>query len=212
MVCCHSTNYLTINTRSWIFWNKLTMGSYRYKTKSSQSQTSKPLRCSGWNILKLSLAHFPRLFYRIDINLFWENWLTEKIIICCFISRSFFSGIMKCYISGTIYKFWNSNCYICGNMRKNATFWNSNCYIWGNIWKIATFYWKCCISWEIYKFSTFRINYAKLKLFYQLSQSQFIVANILVSLDCLNLLKIFNFLDILKKHCGDNIFSNFKMC
>ena len=32
------------------------------------------------------------------------------IIICCFISRSFSNGIMKCYISGTIYKiaiFWN---------------------------------------------------------------------------------------------------------
>ena len=32
------------------------------------------------------------------------NSLTEKIIICCFISRSSSSGIMKYYISGTICK------------------------------------------------------------------------------------------------------------
>ena len=46
-------------------------------------------------------------------------------MICCFISRYFTSGIMKCYISGAIYKiviFWNSNCYICANMRKNCYF------------------------------------------------------------------------------------------
>ena len=55
---------------------------------------------------------------------------------------------------------------------------------------------KYCVSWEIYKFATFSINYVKLKLFNQLLQNQFIVANILVSLDCLNLLTIFNILDI----------------
>ena len=62
--------------------------------------------------------------------------------------------------------------------------------------KIATFLLKKLHFWEIYKFATFSINYVKLKLFNQLLQSQFIVANILVSLDCLNLLRIFNFLDI----------------
>ena len=48
------------------------------------------------------------------------------------------------------------------------------------------------------------LNYVKPKLFNQLLRSQFIVANTLVSLDCLNLLRIFNFLDIF------NIF-NFKI-
>ena len=65
---------------------------------------------------------------------------------------------------------------------------------------------------KIYKFATFSINYVKLKLFNQLLQSQFIVANILVSLDCLNLLRLFNILDIFWKHCSVNIFSNLKMC
>ena len=115
------------------------------------------------------------------------NWLTEKIMICCFISRSCSSGIMKCYISGSIYK--------------TAIFWNSNCYFFKlkllHLWEdLKLFYWKCCISWGIYKFATFSINYIKLKLFYQLLQSQFTVGNVLVSLDCLNLLRIFNFLDI----------------
>ena len=33
------------------------------------------------------------------------NWLTEKmIVVCCFVSRPLFSGIMKCYISETICK------------------------------------------------------------------------------------------------------------
>ena len=125
------------------------------------------------------------------------NWLTEKMImICCFISRLFSSGIMKCYISGIICKiaiFWKSNCCIYGNMKKIATFWNSNCYFVGISKKLTLFYWKYCISSEIYKFTTFSISYVKLKLLNQLLQSQF---NKLVSLDCLNLLIIFNFLDI----------------
>ena len=62
--------------------------------------------------------------------------------------------------------------------------------------KLLLFYWKCYISWEIYKFPTFNINYLKLKFSNQLLQSQFILANILVSLDCLNFLRIFNFVDI----------------
>ena len=127
------------------------------------------------------------------------NWLTKKMLmICCFIS-SFSSGIMKCYISGAICKiaiFWKSNCYVCGNMRKIATFWNSNGHICGNIKKLSLLHWKCSISWEIYKFATFSTNYVKLKLVNQLPQSQFIVVNILVSLDCLKLLIIFKFLDI----------------
>ena len=55
--------------------------------------------------------------------------------------------------------------------------------------KLLLFYWKCCISWETYKFATFSINYVKLKCFNQLLQTQLIVANILVSLDYLNLLR-----------------------
>ena len=54
------------------------------------------------------------------------------------------------------------------------------------------------------------LNYVKPKLFNQLLRSQFIVANTLVSLDCLNLLRTFNFLDISQKHCSFNIF-NFKI-
>ena len=59
--------------------------------------------------------------------------------------------------------------------------------------KLLLFYWKCHISWETSKFATFSINYVKLKLFNQLLQSQFIVANILVSLYCSNLSIPFNF-------------------
>ena len=55
--------------------------------------------------------------------------------------------------------------------------------------KLLLFYWKCCISWEAYKFAAFSINYVKLKHFNQLLQAQFIVANILVSLNYLNLLR-----------------------
>ena len=55
--------------------------------------------------------------------------------------------------------------------------------------KLLLFYWKCCISWEAYKFAAFSINYVKLKRFNQLLQAQFIVANILVSLNYLNLLR-----------------------
>ena len=99
--------------------------------------------CLGWNILKMSLVYFPYLFYRIDkFVLILVNWVTDKIKTYCFISRSFSSGNMKCYMSGTICKtaiFWNSNRYIFGNMRKIATFWNLKCYICGNIKKIATF-------------------------------------------------------------------------
>ena len=40
LVCCHSTNYLTINRISWIFWNNLTMENNGYKPQSSQSLTS----------------------------------------------------------------------------------------------------------------------------------------------------------------------------
>ena len=69
---------------------------------------------------------------------------------------------------------------------------------------LLLFYWKCYISFEIYKFATFSINYVKLKLFNQLLQRQIIVANILVPLDCLNLLRIFNFLDMFYKHCSVN--------
>ena len=57
--------------------------------------------------------------------------------------------------------------------------------------KLLLIYWKCCISWETYKFPLFSINYVKL-----IFQCQFIMTNLLVSLDCLNLLTIFNFLDI----------------
>ena len=46
----------------------------------------------------------------------------------------------------------------------------------------------------------------KLKLFNQPLQSQLIVTNILVSLNYLKLLIIFNFLDIFQKHCGVSIF------
>ena len=46
------------------------------------------------------------------------------------------------------------------------------------------------------KSATFSINYLKLKIFKQLLQSQPIVANILVSLDSLYLLRILNFLYI----------------
>ena len=56
--------------------------------------------------------------------------------------------------------------------------------------KLLLFCWKGCIFWEIYKFATFSINYVKLELFNQLLESQLIVANILVSLDCLNMLTI----------------------
>ena len=82
------------------------------------------------------------LLDRYNFVLIQVNWLTNKMLISCFISRSFSSWIMKCYISGTIYKiviFWKSNCCVCGNMRKIATLWNSDCYICGNIYKIATF-------------------------------------------------------------------------
>ena len=111
---------LKINkTISWIFWNKLTMDNDGYEPKSSQSATLwLPSSCLGWKILKMSLVDFPCLFYRIKFVLTVVHWLSEKMI-CCFISRSFSSGIMKCYISGTICKiaiFCNSNCYICGNI------------------------------------------------------------------------------------------------
>ena len=134
------------------------------------------------------------MFALMDRNKFvliLVNWLSEKMImICCFISRSFSSGIMKCYISEAICKiaiFWNSNCYICGSIRKIATFWNSNCYICGNIWKIAAFLLKVLRFLENLQICYFYYNYVKLKLFNQLLQSQFIVANILVSLDCVTI-------------------------
>ena len=47
------------------------------------------------------------------------------MVICCFISRSHSSVIMKCCISGNICKiatFRNSNCYICGNTGKILLF------------------------------------------------------------------------------------------
>ena len=77
-------------------------------------------------------------------------------------------------------------------------------HLWKYLKNCFFFYWKCYIFWEIYKFATFSINYVKLKLFNQLLQRQIIVANILVPLDCLNLLRIFNFLDMFYKHCSVN--------
>ena len=72
------------------------------------------------------------------------NLLAEKIIICCFISRSFSSGIMKYCISGTICKIAIFQIAIfvgiCENMKKIAIFWNSDCYICRNIELIATFF------------------------------------------------------------------------
>ena len=130
------------------------------------------------------------VLYWIDISLFWfqlYNWLTEKIRICFFISTSFTSEL------------WNTT-YL-------GPFWNSICYICGNIKKFATFLSKCCISWEIYKFATFTIHHLKLKLFNQLFQSKFIMANILVLLDCL-FYCLFSL--IFWRHCSVNIFSNFR--
>ena len=144
------------------------------------------------------------MFHWININLFW--FLTEKII-CCFISRSFSSGIMKCYISGTICKivyFETQNATFVGIWEKLLLFETQIATFVGISENLLLFYWKCYISFEIYKFATFSINYVKLKLFNQLLQRQFIVANILVPLDCLNLLRIFNFLDIFYKHCSVN--------
>ena len=135
MVCCHSTNYVTVNTIRWIFWNKWAMENYGCEPKFSQSLTSLTL---------LRMKYFENESCIFSMFVLWDrhefvsvlvNWLSEKMI-CCFISKSFSSGIMKCYISGTICKiaiFWNSNCYFCGNMRKIATLWNSNCYICGSI-------------------------------------------------------------------------------
>ena len=96
-------NYLTINTISWIFRNKLTMGDYEYEPKSSQSLTSQPL---------FRTKYFENESYIFSMFVFQDrhkfvlilvNWLTEKII-CYFISRSFSCGIMTCYISGTMCK------------------------------------------------------------------------------------------------------------
>ena len=103
--------------------------------------------------------------------------------------------IMKCFIFGTIYKiavFWKSNCCICGNMRKLLLFGTLIVTVVGISKNLPHFYWKCCISWEIYKFVTFSINYVKLKLFFNLLfKSQFIVTNVMLSLDFFNLLITF---------------------
>ena len=103
-----------------------------------------PSPCLGWNILKMSLRYFPFLFYRKgNFILILVNWLTEKMImICCFISRSFSSGVMKCYMYGSICKtaiFWNSSCYICGNMRKIASLETQIATFVVICWQIATF-------------------------------------------------------------------------
>ena len=45
-----------------------------------------------------------------------------------------------------------------------------------------------------------------------LLQSQLTVEQVLISLDRLNLMRIFNFLDIFQKHCSVSIISNFNMC
>ena len=63
--------------------------------------------------------------------------------------------------------------------------WIMKCYIFGTTCEIAIF-WKS--NWQYLK------NCSSKKPFKQLFQSQFVVANILVSLDCLNLVIIFNFL------------------
>ena len=78
--------------------------------------------------------------------------------------------------------------------------------------KLLLFYWKCCISWEIYKFATFSINYLKLKLFNQLLQSQFIVSNILVSLDCLNLFEFMISCPLSMNLWKPNAVSLYKIC
>ena len=140
------------------------------------------------------------------------NWLTEKMLICCFISRSFSSRIMK-YLgpSAKLLYFENQIATFVGIWEKLLLFETRIATFVEISKKFLLFYWKCCISWEIYKSATFSINYVKLKLFNQLLQCKFIVVNLLLSLDCLNLL-IFNFLDIFWKYCCVNIFSNFKMC
>ena len=112
------------------------------------------------------------------------------------------------------------NCYILKLKLLHLWEYEKNCYflklklphLWRYLKNYVLFYLKCCISWEIYKFSTFSINYVKLKLDNQLLQGQFIVADVLMELDCLNLMRIFNFLDISQKHYSVNTFMNFRMC
>ena len=138
-----------------------------------------PSPCLGWNILKMSLVYFPCLFYRINIILLWFLLIGQlrKWYVVSF-QDPFLVGLWNATYLGPSAKLLYSE-------NQLATF-------MGISKKLPLFYWKYCISWEIYKFATFSINYVKLKLFNQLLQSQFIVANILVSLDCLNLLLIFN--------------------
>ena len=69
MVCYHSSNYLIINTISWILWNKLTIKNYLYEPKSSQSSTSEPLL--GMKYFENEPCIFPMFFYMTDMNLFW---------------------------------------------------------------------------------------------------------------------------------------------
>ena len=113
------------------------------------------------------------------------------------ISRSFSSRIMKCFISGTICKiaiFWKPNCCLWE--------YEKNCYFL----KLKLLHlWEYLKNWHFFTESaafpgiaTLSINYVKIKLFNQLLQSQFIVANTLVSLDCLYLLIILNFLEIFR--------------
>ena len=137
------------------------------------------------------------LYDRHNFVLILINWLTEKMLICCFISRSFSSRIMK-YLrpSAKLLYFENQIATFVGIWEKLLLFETRIATFVEISEKFLLFYWKCCISWEIYKSATFSINYVKLKLFNELSQSQLILANILVSLDCLNLLRIFNFPDI----------------
>ena len=111
------------------------------------------------------------------------------------------------------------NCYILKLKLLHLWEYEKNCYffklklphLWRYLKNYVLFYLKCCISWEIYKFSNFSINYVKLKLDNQLLQGQFIAADVLMELDCLNLMRIFNFLEICQKHCSVNTFTNFKI-
>ena len=140
-----------------------------YKLKSSQSLTSQHLlrmkcfenECCIFSMFVLQDRH--------NFVLILVKWLTEKrIMICCFISRSFFSVIMKCFISGTICKI----CYILKIKLLHLWEYLKNCHFFT---ESAAFPGK----FENLLLLLY-INYVKLKLFNQLLQSQYIVANILV--------------------------------
>ena len=156
-----------------------------------------PSPCLGWNILKMSLVYFPCLFYRINIILLWFLLIGQlrKWYVVSF-QDPFLVGLWNATNLGPFAKFLyfeNQIATLVLIWEKLLLFETQITIFVGIFLKVTFFYWKCCISSEIYKFATFSISYVKLKLFNQLLQSQF---NKLVSLDCLNLSIILNFLDI----------------